>query len=575
MRTRQLLSLTCACVMLAGCQTGKQPFVAHNGVAKTTVEASQASASGVTPVAYQQPQGSDQPQSSELTVVEPPPNATADRQESSVDTPEAITGEPVTPLPPPATTDTAPELTTPPPTLDALASSVRLHFPMIQSAIASRTIASGETLSAWGAFDRKLEAESHSQPLDFYENYRQGIGIKRDTYWGGQTFAGYRIGRGIYEPWYLERETNKGGEFKAGFVVPLVRDRTIDANRAELWRAQLERGRVEPEIRALVLLTIRDAKVAYWNWIAAAANYEIAEGVLQLGLDRIGYLERQVDRGEKAAIDLVDNRRVVLSRQAKLQDAQRKLDQSAAKLSLFLRDASGRPVVLSGDQALDFPGASSPESWGESADIAAALANRPELAELQVIQRQLNIALRQACNETLPEIDAGLLVAQDLGEPTSSKRDKSEFEVEASLMVSVPLERRKAFGKVRQLRGKLAQVRAKTRFAADKISIEAQAAYAALVTAAQRVSQTSESLELARQMQVAERRLYELGQSTLFNLNLREKQTADAAVERVGALFDYHSARAAYAAALGAESLDVPSLETPAAELEQPQPAAK
>lgn len=494
-----------------------------------------AAGQAIEPVAYQTSQ--------------PLPAVPAAAEPAELQLPSATTVPEAVPAPEP--------LDTPgPPTLSTLADSVRLHFPLIQQAVASRTIASGEVLAARGAFDHKLDGYSNSQPLDFYENYRHDIGLKRDTYGGGEVFAGYRIGRGDFEPWYLERETNKGGEFKAGFVVPLSRDRSIDQNRAELWRAQLERGRVEPEIRAMIIGATRDATAAYWQWVAAAANYRIATEVLQLGIDRTAYLERQVEEGEKADIELVDNQRIILSRSAKATDARRKLQQAAVKLSLFLRDEVGRPVVLPLDAAtLPFPDARSAEVWGEAADVAFAEANRPELEELQLARRQLAVLLRQATNETLPQIDAGLLVAQDVGEPTSPKRDKSELELEAAITLSVPLERRKALGKARQLQGKIAQLQAKTQFAADKIALEAQVAHAALTAAAQRVDQTTEGLALARRMQQAEARLYELGQSTLFNLNLREQQTAEAAVERVAALYDYHVALADYAAALGLDSV--------------------
>jgi len=442
-------------------------------------------------------------------------------------------------------------------TLSTLADSVRMYFPLIQQAVAARTIASGEMLAAAGAFDHKFEGYSNTQPLGFYENSRQSLELKRDTFWGGEVFAGYRIGRGFFEPWYLERETNRGGEFKAGVVVPLARDRAIDSNRAELWRAQIERDRVEPAIRAMIIGSIRDATVAYWQWVAAATNYRVAETVLQLGLDRKDYLARQVELGEKAEIELVDNQRIIVSRSAKLTSARQKLQQSAVKLSLFLRNDLGEPIVLPLEEAIvEFPDAMPVAAWNDGADVALAQANRPELEELQLMREQLAVLLRQACNETRPQFDAGVLVAQDVGEPTSSKRDKSEFEVEATLSVSVPLERRKALGKAQQLRGKIAQLRSKLRFASDKIALEARMAYAALAAAAERVVQTTEGLELANQMQRAEQRLYELGQSTLFNLNLREQQAAEAALARVAALFDYHVALANYSAALGFETSD-------------------
>ncbi|QDV73951.1 TolC family protein [Botrimarina mediterranea] len=540
-------SLMCVLLAVAGCRSGMSAQSTPKAVTAKTAVASKADIARINQVVYddEEPAGAE-----ELS----PPQATGDAESSPL--PELGEGDAEL-VPPPAPTA--------PPSLEELTQSVRLFFPVIQEAVAARTIASGETLAAWGAFDHKLEGNSTSQPLDFYQNYWHGLGLKRDTYWGGQTFAGYRVGRGLFEPWYLERETNKGGEFKAGFIAPLAKDRTIDLNRAELWRAELERGRVEPEIRALVLLSVRDATAAYWEWVAAAATHEVAKGVLQLGLDRTQFLERQVELGEKASIDLTDNRRIIVSRQASLVDARRKLEQSAVKLSLYLRDELGRPVVMPIEAATaEFPPALGPEAWGESADVVMAQANRPELEELRFVRSQFEVALRQATNEMLPDIDAGLLVAQDVGEPTSSKRDKSEFELEASVLLSVPLERRKAQGKARQLRGKLAQVRAKTQFAADKIAAESQAAHAALVAAAERVAQTSEGLQLAVQMQTAERRLYELGQSTLFNLNLREQQAAEAGLARVGALFDYHVAMANYAAALGVgSSVDLTPLTPP------------
>ena len=154
-------------------------------------------------------------------------------------------------------------------------------------------------------------------------------------------------------------------------------------------------------------------------------------------------------------------------------------------------------------------------------------------------------------------MDAGLLVGQDVGSPTSSKRDKSEFEIEALVTVSAPLERRKALGKIRSLRGKLAQVSAKNRFTSDKIVAEVQIARAAILAARERVTRAAESLDLARQVQEAEQEMFEAGLSTLFNLNIREKQTAEAALEQVNALLEYHVALADYRYALGFDTAGI------------------
>lgn len=517
-----ILLITVVGTLNIGCRSTR-----HSSVAARSKPVASASHS-VSPASYEQPQAK---------------KGVDDDPAVDVSQPELIPlGQPL-PMP---------DLSLLPPTLDDVVTSVRMHFPLIREAEAGRTIAAGEALEAAGAFDRKLDLFSESQPLDFYKNYRNGFELKRDTLWGGQTFAGYRIGRGGFEPWYLERETNGGGEFNVGFRAPVVRDRDIDANRSQLWQSQLERGRVEPVVRAQVIQSVRDGAVAYWDWVAAAAAWHLAEGVLKLAEDRAGFLTRQVELGEKARIDLVDNRRIIVSRQAKLTDARRKLDQASYKLSLFLRTDVGAPLVPGADAATgEFPETNDIDQIVDSADIALAIANRPELVEVQVVRRQLAIALRQANNETLPDVDAGMYVSQDVGEPTSPKRDKSQLKLEAMLTLSVPLERRKALGKVRQLRGKLAQVRAKLQFAEEKIATQVQVARAALVAAAQRVGQTSEGVKLAERMQSAENRLYDEGQSTLLNLNLRELQAAEAAAELIDARREYFIALAEYQAALG------------------------
>ena len=439
----------------------------------------------------------------------------------------------------------------PSPSISSVILSVRNFFPLVKEAEANRVIASGERLSASGAFDHKLDGYSNVQPLDFYENNWHKWSVKRDTMWGGQVGAGYRLGRGSFEPWYKERETNDLGELGIFAVAPIGRDRAIDANRSELWQAQLEQNRVEPFIQSQLIFAVREGTIAYWKWIATSEIRRIQEDLLKIGLDRAGFLSTQVRLGEKAPIDITDNDRIILSRQSKLIDAKRKQQQAAIKLSLYLRDAFGQPLLLDSETAS--------ESFGrvrelgeieDTSDINMALANRPELLELAIQRQQVSVAYRQAANETRVDIDAGIFVGQDMGAATKD-RDKSETEIEATLMVSVPLERRKALGKLRQARGKLAQLRAKTEFTRNKITTEVQSAKAALEAAAIRVQQNSKALTLTEEMQQAERRRYEEGETSLFNLNLREKQLAEAAAELVASKLEYFVALSDYSASLG------------------------
>lgn len=439
--------------------------------------------------------------------------------------------------------------------LDDVIGSVVASYPLLQAAVFGRNIAHGDLLAANGEFDLKLKADTLNMPLGFYENYRQSIGAEQPLFSGGSVFAGYRVGAGNFPVWYGERVTKEGGEFKVGAIVPLVQNRDIDDRRALLWRSGYGVQAVEPEIQAQLIEFIRSASITYWNWVAAGQNVRITEELLRNALDRNDGLRRRVDQGDLPPIELTDNQRLIVSRRAKLIDAQRKFQQMGYKLSLFLRDETGQPRVVDRAQLPPvFPPEENPALRQLNQDIQAAVANRPELRALAILREQLQIDLSAAQNLRLPQIDAVFVSSKDVGAPPDPKKDdKGPFELEGGLIASVPLQRRKALGKMQAVEGKLAQIQAKTQFTQDKIVAEVNSASVALHAAYQQLDQAHQALDLARQMEAAERRKFDLGDSNLLLVNLREQATADAAVTEVDAQLNYFDAQADYRAALASD----------------------
>jgi outer membrane protein TolC len=439
--------------------------------------------------------------------------------------------------------------------LDDVLNSVIASYPLLRSAMFGRNIAQGELLQANGEFDLKLKADTLNMPLGFYQNYRQSVGAEQPLFGGGSVFGGYRLGTGNFPVYYGERATNLGGEFKAGAQIPLAQNRNIDDRRAGIWRGSWEVQSVEPEIQAQLIAFIQGASIAYWNWVAAGQNVRIAEDLLKIATDRSDGLRKRVEKGDAPAIELTDNERLIVSRRTKLIDARRKFQQSAYKLSLFLRDESGNPRVIDVSRLPKrFPDEDDPALRSLDGDIQAALSNRPELRALAIFREQLNIDFANAQNLCLPQVDAVIVGSQDAGNPPKPKfDDKSKFELEGGLIASVPLQRRKAQGKSMAVEGKLAQVQAKTQFTQDKIIAEVQSASAALHAAYQQLEQARQSVMLARQMEAAERRKFDLGDSNLLLVNLRELATADAALTEVEAQLNYFDAQADYRAALGTD----------------------
>jgi len=439
---------------------------------------------------------------------------------------------------------------------DSVVSSVYRSFPLLQAALYTRNVALGQQIGAAGAFDLKLKAQSDNGPVGFYQTYRQSIGVVQPTYWGGDVFAGYRRGTGDFQPWYLERQTNGGGEFRAGVQIPLAQNREIDSRRAELWKAGFGRSMAEPDIQAQLIEYVQDASYAYWDWVAAGENYRIAARLLWLAQDRTSRIKAQVDAGFVDPPELTDNLRMVSTRQAKVADTRRKLEQTAAKLSIYWRDSLGEPIVATEDQLPGFPEPEPVDDDQLGINIQQAISRRPELKLIDLMRQQIQVDYSQAVNQLQPEVTAIVWGAQDVGEPTSSKRDKSPFDAEAAVHLDVPIQRRKARGKMTETQGKLAQLAAKRRITADKISVDVQMAHAALKSAWEQVGFTREALAAAEDLAARERANQEAGSSDLLKVSLRELYAVESAEKNVEALKLYFESLADYRAALAEDEID-------------------
>jgi outer membrane protein TolC len=425
-------------------------------------------------------------------------------------------------------------------------------YPAIQETIALRQVATGEQLAALGQFDYKLGGSFRSMPVGFYQNHRGGMSAEQPLWGGGSLYAGYRIGRGDTQPWYQERVTNEGGEFAVGFGMPFIKNRTIDDRRAELLKAQQDTLAVEPLIRQQSLEVSLMAADAYWTWLANNAKLTVQRELLQIALNRKSQIERSIALGDRAPADNVDNLRLIATRQTALIIAQRRVESAAIKLSLFLRDPTGNPILLGQSLSLEeFPPIDIGELDSFAADQNFALQNRPELQFLNNQAERLRIELQQAGNIGLPELNWMVDASQDSGAPSSDKRDKSQFELESGLLGYWEPQQRKMLGKQQAVRGKLTQLQFKRQMVSDKVTAELRDARSALNAAARKYEQTKANAELARQTADLFRRSFQAGDVDLIILNIYEEAEASAKSDVIDARADYRFAQALYAVAQG------------------------
>lgn len=439
---------------------------------------------------------------------------------------------------------------------DVLASLYRA-YPDIQRARQLRPLAGGELLSAYGAYDTKFNAHSLSEPTGYYENYRSGLGLARQTWWGGYLSAGYRIGRGFYQPWYKERQTDDAGEFKISAAQPLLQGRAIDPQRVAVFQASLRQQAAEPQFQQAILSISSEAIEVYWEWVAAGAVLQAQQELLDLAVTRGKQFEVGVEAGKFATINLVLNQQLIAERSALRLKAQQKFQATAFKLGLYLRDESGRPLVPAKSWLpTQFPVIKQQTEFDFNADLAAALGRRPEPQILQYELRQVQWDRRLACNELLPRFDFVTEASQDMGEPATKSDDKGEFELMIGFQSEVPIQRRKARGKIQSTSAKMIQINEKLRLVRDKIATDLQIAQNQLMLAQQIVQQSELSLRAALDTLARYQKGFEKGYIDLIYLNLLETKANETEIKLVEAQRDWFTALGAMQIALGLDPLD-------------------
>lgn len=430
-----------------------------------------------------------------------------------------------------------------------LLASVDRAFPLVEAARREQALAEGIALEARGGFDLKLKAGGETL-RGYYDNDRLKATVEQPLSPLGMTlFGGYREGRGSFATYDAKALTLDGGEFSAGVSLPLLRDRSTDARRASLRATDLGVDVAGQAVAKARLSYFKDALKRYWDWVAAGRQVGVARGLLDLAERRDTDLASAVDLGQLAPVERTDNARAIVQRKSAVVTAQRVVEATAIDLSLYYRGAGGapeRPGTNRLPAALPDPTPLAPEE--EARGIEEALQRRPEVQSLRLKRSQQDVELQLARNSLLPSLNLVADLSRDVGAGTDTRRGS---ELQAGLFFELPLQRRKASGKVAQVQAKLLGLTAELRFAEDRVRADVQDAASALRATLATIELVRQELALARELEGLERDRFALGDSTQFLVNLRELSTADAAFREIKALADYQKALTDFEAATG------------------------
>lgn len=447
-------------------------------------------------------------------------------------------------------------LAAPPLTLDDVMSSALQSLPTVESARLAIEKARGSFVSSRGSFDLNLKAEGSADAIGFYDRLDGEVKLEQSTrIWGLELVGGYR--NGSDHPAYDgKRVTSDGGELKAGLLLPLLKGGPIDKARLAEALARLDIDLAELELDLVRLQLLQEAGKAYWNWVSAGLQLQVVERLLKLALQRQDFVRAQVESGDRPAILLVDNDRVVADRTRERVKARVTLRKAAIKLSIFWRNEQGDPIIPEPDRLPSLPEPVTMTQLDLEQALTAELPRRPDVQQLQVLRTKLRQELRLATNSILPKLDLEVMASKELGEKRSygSPNDfesKNETEVGLGLSFAFPVQIRAARGKAASLRASIGSLDQKARFLRDKLRAAVRQAWVDVRASREQAALAAETAQLTQTLQEAERERFELGQSDIFILNLREESAAKAQSKLVDTTINVQTARLDFWTAAG------------------------
>ena len=438
-------------------------------------------------------------------------------------------------------------------TFEEVLKAAQQAFPSLLATEQRKQTAAGEFKASEGGFDTILKSQNRWSISGIYENENNEVSIEQPTaLWGTTFFGGWRRGVGDYPVYEGKSETTDSGEARIGVNVPLWRNRDIDRRRANLKQAEFGQLIADHDYDLALIEVSRTAAYRYWDWVLAGQRLRVAEHLLHIAEQRDKGIRERVAAGDIPEFEALDNQRAIIERRERIVAAQRLLEQSAIRLSLYWRDAEGQPK-LPEDELLpeQFPDTDALQTLSFDEAIQTARRQRPELERLELQGKQTQTELELQQNQRSPGVDFSVSAANDIGKG-SDKLNRNELYF--GLNIDIPLQQRTATGRAQVAAANLQRLKLDRKLQDDRIAAEVKDVFSALSAVRQRLTLSAEQLQAAEQLEEGERTRFELGESTLLFVNLREIATGDAALQYVEATTSLFRSYADYQAILGVQA---------------------
>jgi outer membrane protein TolC len=354
--------------------------------------------------------------------------------------------------------------------------------------------------------------------------------LKIPTFYGIDFKTGYDLNRGVFLG--PENSTPDNGLIYGGISLPLGQGLLIDERRATIRNARtgLEIGRLEEvDIKNELLY---NASYQYWQWFRAFNILKILEEANTVASQRYDAVKNFAINGDRPSIDTIEAGIQVQNIRVSLIASQLDLQQSQNTLATFLWNENGLPT---GSPVNNLPLNSDEVFNSQENDLSNLISGlninaHPYLGQLKNKLIQLDTDLKMKKDKLKPRLNIQYNpLSEALGSRTITDYNINNYKW--GLEFKMPLFLRKERGDV-----KLADIKIRdTELDLQQKTIELEAKLNNYIAewnnTINQIDVFRQAVNQYRQMLEAERRLFDLGESSLFLINTREQAYIQANVK--------------------------------------------
>ena len=373
------------------------------------------------------------------------------------------------------------------------------------------------------------------------------------------------------------------------FAQPLLRNFGTDVNTRFITIARNTLGLNREVFRATLMDTAHSVEQAYLDLVYARQFIDVVRESLFLARDQARITQIRIDVGASAPLDILQPRVQIATSEETLINAiagvRNAEDTLRALMHLDLSEWD-RPII-----PVD-PVGYTPMTINMNDAVARALQLRPEMHELQLTTATRKVQYMYARNLTRPQVDLALeygtagLAGKALAlnpitnQPTNIPSTQYPTAIRQAFEgtfptwtvgfnVGVPITNIGARAEAKRAELELNQSRTDEEQTRQNITVQVRSTVRAIDTAAQDIAATRTARDAAEKNLEAERKRYENGMTTNFQVLQIQQQLTDARARELQALVTYNKAVAAYHRAVG-DLLEVRNIRVQDEKVDEP-----